>query len=401
MSSSHLTLKNILLRDANWYHFEQTYRDRIRPSITNNIVKLLSCGQRICGYDTYHCSNHGCTHTKIIAHTCKGRACSSCGRKGTAQWLAKQHDVLPQTSWQHITFTMPGDFWDLFWFNRGLLQLIAPMATRILQDIARKKGLMIGIFLAIHTFGRDLKRNVHLHVSVTTGGITLDSKKWKSIFFPAKTLMQRWRTALIKCFRNRLQKNTLHLPNKISSAYPTLGDQHAWLDYHASKHWQVNCQKPSNNPKQNIEYLGRYIKRPPIANSRLYHYAKGTVSFGYLDHTQRKKRTFTCAPYAFIRRWIQHIPDKHFRMIRYYGFLANCKRGIWLTKVNALLGRANHAAPIILNFATLMAQTFSFNPLTCIICQSPMRLASTCYGVSHAKLMTYHDKLALGQRLSL
>ncbi|MBC8550993.1 MAG: transposase, partial [Candidatus Brocadiales bacterium] len=35
------------------------------------------------------------------------------------------------------------------------------------------------------------------------------------------------------------------------------------------KYWRVHCAKPHKNPKKDIEYLGRYITRPPIANGRL------------------------------------------------------------------------------------------------------------------------------------
>ncbi|MFK0569557.1 transposase [Endozoicomonas sp.] len=37
--------------------------------------------------------------------------------------------------------------------------------------MAGKKGIRSGIFTALHTFGRDLKWNTHVHLSVTTGGL--------------------------------------------------------------------------------------------------------------------------------------------------------------------------------------------------------------------------------------
>lgn len=32
-------------------------------------------------------------------------------------------------------------------------------------------------------------------------------------------------------------------------------------------------------------------------------------------------------------RYVSHIPSRHFKMVRYYGFLANRKRGMLLPKV--------------------------------------------------------------------
>ncbi|WHA07648.1 transposase (plasmid) [Candidatus Megaera polyxenophila] len=53
--------------------------------------------------------------------------------------------------------------------------------------IATKKNLVVGIFTALHTFGRDLKRNVHIHLSVTCGGIN-SKGKWQKLFFPAEPI---------------------------------------------------------------------------------------------------------------------------------------------------------------------------------------------------------------------
>ena len=75
--------------------------------------------------------------------------------------------------WQHITFTMPGQFWDFFWVNRYLMNKIPIIAANIIKKLSKQKGCLPGIFLAIHTFGRDLKRNIHLHLSTTIGGLSL------------------------------------------------------------------------------------------------------------------------------------------------------------------------------------------------------------------------------------
>ena len=86
----------------------------------------------------------------------------------------KATNVLPKTRWQHITFTIPDSLWPIFWLNRNLFGLISAIAAGVIKEIAAKKKLVVGIFTALHTFGRDLKRNVHIHLSVTCGGI--DSK---------------------------------------------------------------------------------------------------------------------------------------------------------------------------------------------------------------------------------
>ena len=70
----------------------------------------------------------------------------------------------------------------------------------------------------------------------------------------------------------------------------------------------------------------------------------GKVSFRYLDHRTKQYRRFRCTEDDFLKRLLQHIPDKHFRMIRYYGFLANRVRSKYLPKVYNLLNQPERNA---------------------------------------------------------
>ena len=83
MQHKKYTIKQILLSNNNWWRFYLKYHDKLRPSIVICIVKLLSCKHSIRGYREYGCSNPHCSHVKYIAFTCKGKACSSCGKKAT------------------------------------------------------------------------------------------------------------------------------------------------------------------------------------------------------------------------------------------------------------------------------------------------------------------------------
>ena len=58
----------------------------------------------------------------------------------------------------------------------------------LFQKISKKRGITDGIFIAIHTFGRDLKKNVHIHLSTTTSGLADDNSKWKDVFFKQETI---------------------------------------------------------------------------------------------------------------------------------------------------------------------------------------------------------------------
>ncbi len=389
------TIKQILLSNQNWWNFYEKHKSRIRPGIVTCITKLLSCKNIIRGYQEYHCSNPKCSHIKRIHFTCKCRACSSCGKKATEAWIQKQNQILPDTSWQHITFTMPSELWDFFWYNRRLLNLIGAIAAKCLQTMAKKKKIILGIFISIHTFGRNLKRNVHIHISVTAGGLSEDLTQWKNIVFHRKILMQMWRYQIVKLFRKAYKQKQLIIPESIQKQLHQNYTFNHFLNYLYEKTWIIDCPKPTSYLKHIVNYLGRYFKRPPIAESKLKHYDGIDVIFKYLDHVTKTYRQFRLTIDQFIARFIQHIPDAGFRMIRYYGFLSNRTRGKLLPIVYRLLNQNNHNATSAPTFAELIQKNFGFNPLKCILCGHQLVLSNICFGKKTAELLTFHRELAL------
>ena len=131
------TLKSIFLHNGNWKKFVAAYKEgRIRSAITKAVNKMLSCKEKLTmGYHQYECSNEQCKTQRIIPHTCKSRICSSCGKKAIELWVSKQNNILPETSWQHITFTMHSQLWDLFWCNRSLLNQISALAAQYIKNV--------------------------------------------------------------------------------------------------------------------------------------------------------------------------------------------------------------------------------------------------------------------------
>ena len=70
------------------------------------------------------------------------------------------------------------------------------------------------------------------------------------------------------------------------------------------------------------KYLGRHLDRPVIAASRIDSYDGANVTIHYNRHEDNKYVTETLPALVFIERLIQHIPEKHFKMIRYGGIYA-------------------------------------------------------------------------------
>jgi hypothetical protein len=359
--------------------------------VVDNVVRMLACGLEVMGYASHCCSNGECGHSKKVCFSCKSRFCPTCGKKATDQWILTQRATLPKTEWQHITLTMPSDLWALFRLNRQLLKAPSRLAAGVIKKVAAKKERLPGIFTALHTFGRDLKWNVHIHLSVTCGGITADGEQWKSLYFAKAQIVPMWRYAITDLLRQSYA--TLVLPDALKASCPTRQAFDRWLNSHYEKQWIVHFAQPSSSHIRNVNYLGRYIKRPPLSQSRLKHYDGKTVAFEYLNHRDGQHRVAVYDKDEFIERFVQHIPDKHFRMINFYGFLANRVRGQWLPKVYALLNQTGEPVRTV-RWRDLQKRAFGTDPLLCILCGSPLYFVGITRGKCARELRPHHKALA-------
>lgn len=370
-------LKKLFLDNDAWPSYVRENVDLIRPSVIDAIVKLLACGTTDMGFSTYQCIDSSCGHWHVVPYTCHGRFCPSCGKKATDQWIATQQQVLPQTGWQHIVFTMPDQLWPLSELNRWLLPRLNKIAADAITSVGRDRDLLPGVFTALHTFGRDLKWNAHIHVSVTTCGLTKNRESLKPLYFPKNTLRARWKYGVIKLLRDSF--NDLVLPPRIARICRNASEWSYWLDREYRKNWVVHCSKGAKNHYHNVKYLGSYIKRPPIAMSKLLHYSGSEVLFAYFDHKTKTKQQRRVTKVEFIQLFTQHIPEKHQRLINYYGFLANRVRGKLLPKVHEIIGQQPKPAPKI-RYPALLKATFGFDPMECLLCKKQMILVERHFG---------------------
>ena len=68
---------------------------------------------------------------------------------------------------------MPSALCGVFKSNRRLLTKLGKIGADIIKEIAQTKDVLPRMFLALHTFGRELNWNPHLHISKTQGGLNI------------------------------------------------------------------------------------------------------------------------------------------------------------------------------------------------------------------------------------
>jgi hypothetical protein len=265
------------------------------------------------------------------------------------------------------------------------------IAANIIKNIAKEQGALPGIFLAIHTFGRQLTRNYHLHMSVTRGGLTIKDgyDSWKELFFHEAPVKKEWRKQVINHFIKLFDTGKLKLPKNLSYIRTDV-DFIDWTRQFYKSKWHVNFAPPEDNFEKNVHYLGRYLKRPPIGETKIEGYDGKNVSFRFLDHNDKKKKLLTLPVVVFIARLISHIHDKYFRCIRYYGFLSNKSRGDLLPVVHYLLQKKKYPASAPPSYQSMYIKFFGKDPLKCARCNRSMELVGPIYTKKRALIPWLH-----------
>lgn len=93
-----------------------------------------------------------------------------------------------------------------------------------------------------------------------------------------------------------------------------------------------------------------------------------SLSFRYLDHKTGETATETLTQRELVARLKQHIPEKFFKMVRYFGFLANRVCGEKLPQVYRALGMDKPEPVAKVCYAQMVKQFLSRDPFECVLC---------------------------------
>lgn len=384
-------LRHLLQQNEFWWRYFTMFHAVIRPAVVDNLLKLFACGTPDMGWASYRCAKESCYHLKRICFSCKSRFCSSCGNKATTLWVQQLATLLPITPWQHVTFTFPCEFWSIVAFNRDILNHLSGLAAQSCLNYCKKRGVTPGIFTVLHTHGRHIGWHPHIHLSITLGGLTTEGC-WVEVSFSQKALMKCWRYQIIHFFRKYYSQ--VKFPDKRKALGQTYQHWNTFLNEQYKRDWHVHLAKPTRDHKHTMLYFSRYLKRPAISYSRIKHYDGDSVTYVYRSHTTNKLETVKFKAMAFVQRITQHIHDRHFRVARYYGFLANRCRGTLLPKVFAALKQTPSLQPENIRFADMLKALANVDPHQCILCGGKMLLTGIRYGKSFYTLRSNHKALA-------
>lgn len=310
--NSKFTIKNILA--DHWSSFLDL-GFKLRPAIIKNVEKVIHCGNLSNGYALYSCDS--CGHVKYVPFRCKSRFCNTCGSNYVNQRAQNITAKLIKCQHRHIVFTIPAELRNLFRINRLLLHHLFQAASSTLLSWFRKQNksesYTPGIIATLHTFGRDLKWNPHIHIIVTEGaaGNFTVWKPFKNI--PFVMLRKKWQTTLLSLLHSKLGHSFYSLKTTLFHTY--------------SKGFYVYARTDENSKHYDcVKYVVRYTGKPALAQSRILNYDGVNVTFYYDRHEDNKRIINTHSAIDFIKLLIVHIPDEQFKMVRYYGLYAKKHR---------------------------------------------------------------------------
>jgi hypothetical protein len=297
--------------------YRRKHGSRILPSHLRAMRDIERCRTPALGGHLWAC-DRDCGHLRFRYHSCRNRSCPKCDSHRTRRWVETQRSRALACSTFLLTFTLPEEI-------RAVARSHQKTVYRILFDAAAASLLRLfadpkflggrpGVLAVLHTWTRALVFHPHVHMLVTAGGLSPDGTAWRGPRHPRFLVPGYVLSAL---FRKKVQR-AFRRAGLLDQVPPEV-----W-----GKQWVVHLQHAGSGERV-LEYLGRYVFRIALPNSRLQRFENGEVTFRYRENDSGKVRRCTLPAGEFLRRFLQHVLPRGFPKVRRYGLYApSCKRDL-------------------------------------------------------------------------
>jgi len=212
---------------------------------------------------------------------------------------------------RQYVFSLPIMLRIYFRNNRQLLKKLCRIANECLLEFLRRSlnrpAGQLGMVMTIHTFGEYMGYNCHIHALVADGLFTENGMFYVAPRVSTTPLEQLLRVRVIRM----LVEEELLAPEL---ARKLLGWKHSGFSVH-------NGTPLRRDDADGLERVAQYIIRNPFSEQKMaYNAENGTVIYRSRMHAKTKRNFEIFSAEEFIAAITQHIPDKGFQMVRYYGW---------------------------------------------------------------------------------
>ena len=323
-------------------------------NIRENFLKVIKCGTIALGAEVYASG----TERKVVYHTCKSRFCTSCGHRATEAWQQDLEATLPEMPYVGITLTMPRELWPILQQNRHLLHGIPAMAAEAIQQwVKARYGVRVLLIIVQHTFGGFLNFYPHLHVMVSEGGLHESKGRWVArLEYSKGELMRAWRYAVIAYLAAALEGEVLRSDLSAEELRTVFEVQY-------DRDWHIHISSRMSKAHF-LRYVGRYIRRPPVAQHRMERVTDQEVE--YLSKDTRNENQLVKVRFSnqeFVAVLKKQVQDHGRHAMRYFGLLAPRSKACTWAAVFTLLRQKQRPHPRRLSWRELRRKTFGIDPL--------------------------------------
>ena len=141
---------NILQRIFTDYYEEIKCTLHLRSSETENIDKMINCGDPSFGGAMYGCPH--CGKLKFVPFRCHSRFCPTCGNKYSMERTTSISFKLINVQHRHCVFTIDENLRDFFLENRTLLNYLFHAVTSVISHMFFKMNKSKTIHLVLLWF---------------------------------------------------------------------------------------------------------------------------------------------------------------------------------------------------------------------------------------------------------
>lgn len=271
------------------------------------IWAITHCRTEAMGGNVFKCQC--CGHAHFAFHSCNHKACPQCGRKATQRWMEREMAKRVNAPYFLVTFTLPSELRGGFFgpFAKEAYDLFfAAVSGALSEKLATAKGLRAhvnGFTALLHTWNQRMEFHPHIHCLVPGAGLN----------------------ARGQAVRVKQPDFLVHLPH-LQAAFREhlrrLMDVHGWQADPAvwRKDWGVHIQAAGSGASA-LKYLGAYVARTAISDSRILDLTHDSVTFRWKDRSDHNRvRELTLPGIEFVQRYLRHVLPSGLRSVRYYGF---------------------------------------------------------------------------------
>lgn len=359
---------------------------------------IAGCGTRAMGAHVLRCPDGACELLQF--HACRHRSCPRCAQSSRSRWIeAEFQRLLPCPHW-HIVVTLPHELIPLWALNRSrFTSLFMRCVRESLLELMRHPryrgappGIIPGLLLSLHTWGRTLSHHPHVHCLLSAGGID-DTGRWRDLpshwVLPVRVLQALLRGKLLGAVSQAVAQAVGHgrwlLPPALT---PELWRQ--LLRSLWRKHWNVEIRGPYDHGRGVVLYLARYAKGAPVPPHRFLELldqpATPELRMPYLDHRSGQQRTLHLSVNEFISRVLWHAPARGIHTTRHAGLYTAAHRHHHLAAQQQLRDPSeSHPWP-------RPSTSSPTPPVLCPHCQQPMLRARALLAANTPTARTSHHR---------